>query len=76
MKSETLSLEVGALCDPISKQLAGMGTPALLETYDRLASAITQLHVQRLITDSEAHGARKRLMRKICTGLELATSKR
>lgn len=64
-----IKLELGPLCDSISEQLdkypfldtSKMDVPHL----DRLAAAITLLNINGLITESEAHRARRKLLTKV-----------
>lgn len=72
---ETLTLEIGALCDPISKQLAGYGDPETLKRFDAMNDALTTCVVHGLIGDAETHRAQKRLMARICKDLGLPTRK-
>jgi hypothetical protein len=62
--------ELGAMCPKLRDQLKHVEAPrkpgasevAKLQGH---ADAISRLHVHQMITDAEAHNARKRLMRKI-----------
>jgi len=59
------TLELGALCDPVSKQLAGLLPDEDLRRFDKMANAITECYVQGLILDRESDFARRRLLKKI-----------
>lgn len=63
-----MNLKLGALSDPISKQLTDAGVkhlPKNIDMLDRLADAITLCAIRSIITESECHKARKRLMAMI-----------
>lgn len=63
-----MKLELGALSDPISKQLMDAGIqdlPKNIGLIDRLQSAITLCAVHSIITERERHQARKRLVKMI-----------
>lgn len=63
-----MNIELGAMADSISKQLADAGYEAAGksgELLDRLARAITLTHIHGCITDGECSAARKRLMKQI-----------
>lgn len=62
---ETFTLEIGALCDPISKQLAGLLPENKLAQFDAMNDAITTCYVHGLMSDGESDRARKRLLKKI-----------
>lgn len=72
---ETITLKFGALCDPISKQLAGRGDSETLRRFDHMQDAITTCAVHGLIGDSEITRARKRLLARICKDLGLSARK-
>lgn len=57
------SLAFGALAPSLREQLAGMFPRKDLARFDMLALAVTRLHVNSLISDKEAHAARKRLLK-------------
>jgi hypothetical protein len=59
------TLELGSLCDPISKQLAGMAPKKDLEPFDAMANAITLCSIHGLVGDAETQRARKRLLKKV-----------
>jgi len=55
-----MEIKMGALCPKLSEQL-----PGLDEKYDKFSDAITLLTIQGILTDSETHKARKRLIKKM-----------
>jgi len=60
-----MKIELGALSDPISEQLKDLGiSKEDLRHYDLDADAITRANVRGYISDSNAHIARKRLLKK------------
>lgn len=65
MPTETRMLQLGALCDPISMQLAGFLSRDALEQFDNMNNAITTCYVHGLITDGETANARERLLARI-----------
>jgi len=66
----SIQIEFGCLVDPITDQLKEQGYEALTPNegrrFDRLARSINHLLLNRLISDSTAAEARKRLMREVC----------
>ena len=63
-----ISIEFGALTKPIGTQLFGQGVNISVqdaERFDRIAQAITLLHLQDIIPDSVRDAARKKLMKRI-----------
>lgn len=62
---ETISVELGALCEPVSKQLAGHILPDDAKQLDAVADAITTLYVLGYIGDQLAERCRRRLLKKI-----------
>lgn len=61
---ESITLNLGALCDPISKQLAGLASQKELARLDKMADAIVMCAVHGLLSDSEIHRARTKLVKK------------
>lgn len=59
----SITLEMGALCDPISKQLAGYAPVDKLKPLDELADALTLCYIRGIISDAEVDRSRKRLMK-------------
>lgn len=58
-------LQLGALCDTIAKQLSHTKVDKkTLKVWDRYADAITLLSIHGLLSESEAHKARARLVNK------------
>ena len=53
-----MQISFGALSPKLSEQI-----PGLPEQYDRDAEAITRLLVRGILTESETHKARKRLIK-------------
>lgn len=71
-----LTVNFGAMADPIAKQLSEHGCAASsLAVWERAADAIVFLHVHGLATDSEAHKARGRLFARIKKSIEGAKAK-
>ena len=63
-----MHIELGAMCPSIAEQLAAMGleqTGKNVEMLDRLAKAITLMHLHGCLTDSESTKARQRLMKMV-----------
>lgn len=65
--SNEITIEFGAISDPIEKQLQekgftlGMSAPK----FERAADSITFLRIHGFLTDSASHSARKKLMKEI-----------
>lgn len=73
MKTKTLSLEFGALCDPIAFQIDGQGlklSDAEREFSQKAADSITLLTIKGLLTRPEAEKARKRLLARVAAYAE------
>jgi hypothetical protein len=62
---EAKTLSLGALCDPISKQLEGFAPKEDLERFDKWHDAINLCYIHGLVGEAETERARKRLMKKI-----------
>lgn len=60
----TISIEIGATCVPISKQLEGRIDPNSAGHLDADSRAITRCYISGLITDSACTRARKLLLHK------------
>lgn len=70
-KESAVNIVIGALCDPLSRQLRGLGlTHEQLIRYDLISNAITAASIHGCITDSETKRARDRLLRKIADDLK------
>lgn len=65
--AKTITIEFGALCDPIKKQLQDQGVSEMtgIDLLQSRADAISQLHIAGLLSDSEARRARNRLMKNL-----------
>lgn len=66
-------LHFGAMAESISDQLSAQGfnaEPADLLHWQKDSDAITRLAVRRLLPESQAHNARKRLMKLIVKGVK------
>lgn len=62
----TLSLSFGAMSEKLSTQLKNTKVKkGELKEFDRLADAVTLLKIQTVITEAEAHKARKRIVARI-----------
>lgn len=64
----SISIEFGALAEPIRKQLKeqGITIPKFdIERFEKIAYSITFLHLQDIIPDSVRDKAREKLMKKI-----------
>jgi hypothetical protein len=57
-------IHFGALCPPVSEQLRGLAAPDELAWLDKYANAVTLLAVHSLLSEREAHQARKRIMKR------------
>lgn len=62
---ETVSVDFGALCPPIAKQLATVAPDKDFRPLDELAEALTLCFIQGVLSESEIDRARKRLMKKV-----------
>lgn len=71
---KTKILELGSLCDSISKQLSGCMPSDELESLDVMNDAITTCYVHGLITDSETGRARKRMVKIVHKKIGESTS--
>lgn len=60
----TRTLEIGALCPSISKQLAGLVSPEDANQLDRDNDAINRCYVMGYMPDAQADRARKKLLAK------------
>lgn len=60
----TRTIEIGALCLPLSKQLEGLISPQEADRLDRDNEAITRCNLMGYMPDSVTAKARKRLMEK------------
>jgi len=58
-------LELGALCDPIAKQLPGLLPKAAADRLDRDSDAINRLYVCGYITESATERLRKKLITRV-----------
>lgn len=70
-----VALHFGAMAPSISEQLEGQGLtaePADLLHWQKDADAITRLTVRQMLPESQAHAARKRLMKKIAKAVKAA----
>lgn len=69
----TLALHLGALCDPIRKQLHDLGLKMDIEKLEhrqRDADAIVRLHVRDLVLEFIIKKARQKLVNLIATEVE------
>jgi len=63
MKKE---IAFGIFINPLSKQLKGMGIPALaLKQFDNDDNAINRLMIRGLLTEKQVDSARKKLLKRI-----------
>lgn len=75
-KKSPLTLDFGALCHPLAKQLKdqrvrmNVGIRGSITIWQKDADAITRLAVRQLLSDSAACIARKKLLKKIIYGIE------
>jgi len=74
MSTHTVKFELGALCEPPSKQLAGLLTDEQAKRFDGDAFAITRLHIDGYIGDRASDAARRKLIRRIKDAIEHRTS--
>ena len=69
MNGERFGVHFGALCDPIEKQLTDQGQRFEKREYAKViqawADSITRLLINDILSESEAHRAHKRLMKKL-----------
>lgn len=72
-----MQIELGAMCDPISKQIEDAGLKQQgknVYLLDRLSQAITLVYIHGCITDSECRKARKRLIKQLHLEVDKVTS--
>jgi hypothetical protein len=62
---ENRTIQLGALCDPLAKQLGDILPADQLVQFDATADAITHLAVTGYLSESAADRARRRLLTKI-----------
>ena len=65
-----ISIEFGALADPIDKQLLQQGysiTEDEAKRFNRIAESIVMLHLNGIIPDSVRDNGRKKLMKMVCS---------
>lgn len=68
-----LGLHLGALCDPLRKQLHGLGLKMDIEQLEHRqkdADAIVRLHVRGIIPDYAVKKARQKLVNLIASEVE------
>jgi hypothetical protein len=64
--SHRRTIELGALCPKLSKQLAGLKlSQGVLDLLDKLADSLTWCHLHGLLTDSEHNRAGQRLIARV-----------
>jgi hypothetical protein len=75
---KTISVHFGALCPSIAEQLIEQGVVAIPDEINHFqgdADAITRLMFRGMLSDSQAHTARQKLLKKIVRAVEKATKK-
>lgn len=70
MIQRNIHIEFGALCPPIEEQLRSQGLRLDMQPLERLklrqdAEEVTRLLVRCILTEAEAHKARRRIMQII-----------
>ncbi len=70
MSTRNLHIQFGALCPPIDEQLRNQGLrldiqPLARHMLQRDANEVTRLLVRCILTEAEAHKARRRIMQMI-----------
>ncbi len=66
-----ITLDFGAMAESLKKQLARFYVQEKeLSHYQRDADAISRLMMRGLISESQAHAARKRLMKKVLSAIK------
>ena len=66
--SQSFGLHMGALCDPIIKQVRAQGFKihaTTAKTFQKYADAITLLRLAHYLSDAEANKARRRLANQV-----------
>lgn len=58
----SITLQIGALCEPISKQLAGHISQDAADRLDRHSDAITHCYVMGFMPQAQTDRARKKLL--------------
>lgn len=64
-QARTITIELGLLCDPLTKQLAGLVPKECMEDLDRMNKGLNYIILRNLISAAEGDRARKRLMKII-----------
>lgn len=70
----SLTLQIGALCNPISEQLKGIVSSTMAKSLDADNDAITHCHVMGYMSDSATEKARRKLVQR-CQTAVLAAQK-
>ena len=58
-----MEIRFGALSDPLHKQLEVL--PSIIELEQKLADAIVLCNIHGVLTDTETHKARKRIIKML-----------
>lgn len=61
----TRTFDIGLMCEPLVKQLAGLAPATELIKMDKYSSAISRLNISGILTDYETAAARVRLVKKV-----------
>lgn len=69
--SERLTIHFGAMCPPLSEQLASIALPTeKIDQWQMMADSIVRLHVHNILSDSKVEKARSRLMKRIAAEMD------
>lgn len=63
--NESIKLELGAMCDPISKQLSDFLEINELELFDKIQDGLILCRIYGIINESEYAKGQQRLLKKI-----------
>lgn len=71
-RSNKLYIHFGGMCPQLSEQLAKYNVPNddKMHVLQVMADSIARLHVTGLLTESEAHKARMRMMKRIAAAIK------
>ncbi|MEI6165979.1 MAG: hypothetical protein WCS52_02185 [bacterium] len=70
----TRTFDIGLMCEPLVKQLAGLAPATDLMSFDEYSQAISRLCIFGLLTDSQTESARRRLVKKVQKSIKKAQS--
>lgn len=71
-----MELHFGVCCPPLSKQLGDLVSKDVGSSLDKSAEAIDRLRIHSLLSASEVHKARLRLIKVIGREIKMASAKK